>query len=196
MDKEFDFFTIMPEDKVPEAGKILISEPFLSDFFFNRTIVYLTSHSHEGSVGFVLNRYMLSKVSETIPGLEKWDEPLSMGGPVSTDTLHFLHSLGNAIPNSVKIKDNIYWGGDVNMVKELINEGKAPKNSIRFFLGYSGWEAGQLERELNEDSWVIAKINPKNVLQNKDNDLWTNVLRGLKSKYRVWADLPKYPELN
>ena len=70
------------------------------------------------------------------------------------------------------------------------------KNTLRFFLGYSGWEAGQLERELNEDSWVIAKINPKNVLQNKDNDLWTNVLRGLKSKYRVWADLPKYQELN
>lgn len=196
MKDEFDFFTIMPEDKVPEAGKILISEPFLTDYFFNRTVVYLTGHSNEGSVGFVLNKKLSSRVNEAVHGLDKWDEPLSMGGPVSPYSVHFLHSLGNAIPDTVKVKDNIYWGGDINMVKYLVDEGKIPKGSLRFFLGYSGWTAGQLEQELKEDSWVIAKIKPDLVLQNGDNNMWTDILRGLKSRYRIWADLPEFPELN
>ncbi len=56
MKQELDLFTILPEDKIPEKGKILISEPFLPDTFFNRTIVYLADHNAEGSVGFILNK--------------------------------------------------------------------------------------------------------------------------------------------
>jgi putative transcriptional regulator len=196
MQEELDFFAILPEDKIPEKGKILISEPFLPDTFFNRSIVYLTDHTPEGSVGFILNKKLDLKVSAAIEGFELWNENLSMGGPVAPDTLHYLHSLGNLIPNCIHIEGNIFWGGDLDIIRDLISSGRINENQIRFFLGYSGWSAGQLERELRENSWVIAKVNSAIVLNNKNDDIWKKVLRSFKNKYRMWADFPDSPEMN
>lgn len=196
MQPEIDLFAILPEDKIPEKGKILISEPFLPDTFFNRSIVYLTDHTPQGSVGFILNKKLDLQVSAAIEGFEGWDEILSMGGPVAPDTLHYLHNLGDLIPKSVLVQGNIFWGGDIDTIRELIKAGKINKSQIRFFLGYSGWSAGQLERELKENSWVIAKVNSNIVLNSRGDDIWKNVLRSFKNKYRMWADFPDSPEMN
>jgi putative transcriptional regulator len=196
MQPELDLFAILPEDKIPGKGKILISEPFLPDTFFNRSIVYLTDHSSQGSVGFILNKKLDLQVSAAIEGFESWDENLSLGGPVAPDTLHYLHNLGDLIPKSVLVEGNIFWGGDIDSIRELIKTGKINKSQIRFFLGYSGWSAGQLERELKENSWVIAKVNSNIVLNNSGDDIWKKVLRGFKNKYKMWADFPDSPEMN
>jgi putative transcriptional regulator len=196
MQPEIDLFAILPEDKIPEKGKILISEPFLPDTFFNRSIVYLTDHTPQGSVGFILNKKLDLQVGAAIEGFEGWNENLSMGGPVAPDTLHYLHNLGDVIPNSVLVEGNIYWGGDIDTIKELIKTGGINQSQIRFFLGYSGWSAGQLERELKENSWVIAKVNSNIVLNNKNDNIWKRVLRSFKNKYRMWADFPDSPEMN
>lgn len=191
-----DLFAIMPEDKIPEKGKILISEPFLPDTFFNRSIVYLTDHSPEGSVGFILNKKIDLKISSAISGFEGWDEDLNMGGPVAPDTIHYLHNLGHIIPRSVQVEENIYWGGDIDSIRGLIKTGQMKPSQMRFFLGYSGWSAGQLERELKENSWVIAKVHPDIIMNNRGEDTWKRVLRTMKSKYRRWADFPESPEMN
>jgi len=88
MQTDIDLFAILPEDKIPEKGKILISEPFLPDTFFNRSIVYLTDHSPQGSVGFILNKKLDLNISSAIAGFEGWNEDINMGGPVAPDTLH------------------------------------------------------------------------------------------------------------
>jgi putative transcriptional regulator len=196
MQPELDLFTILPEDKIPEKGKILISEPFLPDTFFNRSIVYLTDHTAEGSVGFILNKKLDLQVDATIEGFEGWNENLSMGGPVAPDTLHYLHNLGDLVPNSVLVEGNIYWGGEIDVIRGLIKSRRIKKSDIRFFLGYSGWSAGQLERELKENSWVIAKVNSNIVLNTRGDDIWKKVLRSFKNKYRMWADFPDSPEMN
>ena len=196
MQPELDLFAILPEDKLPEKGKILISEPFLPDTFFNRSIVYLTDHTPQGSVGFILNKKLDLQVSAAIDGFEGWDENLSMGGPVAPYTLHYLHNLGDMIPNSILVAEDIFWGGDIDTVRELIKTRKINHSQIRFFLGYSGWSAGQLERELKENSWVIAKVNSSIVLTNRGEDIWKRVLRSFKNKYRMWADFPDSPEMN
>lgn len=196
MQPELDFFAILPEDKIPEKGKILISEPFLPDTFFNRSIVYLTDHTPQGSVGFILNKKLDLQVNTAIEGFDKWSEYLSMGGPVAPDTLHYLHNLGELIPKSIPVDGNIFWGGDIDAVREMISTGKMKQSEIRFFLGYSGWSAGQLEKELKENSWVIAKVNSNIVLNNRGDDIWKKVLRSFKNKYRMWADFPESPEMN
>ena len=196
MQPEIDIFTILPEDKIPERGKILISEPFLPDTFFNRTIVYLTDHSDEGSVGFIINKRLDIKVCDAIEGFDSWQDYLSMGGPVGPDTLHYIHTLGEHIPNSVHIDKNIFWGGDIETLKTLISLKRISETQIRFFLGYSGWSPGQLERELKENSWVIARIRPDMIMTRRGNDTWKQVLRSLKSKYRLWADFPESPDMN
>ncbi|MFO7619801.1 MAG: YqgE/AlgH family protein [Bacteroidales bacterium] len=196
MKPELDLFTILPEDKIPEKGKVLISEPFLPDTFFNRSIVYLTDHTPEGSVGFILNKKLDLKISDAIAGFDSWNENLNMGGPVAPDTLHYLHSLGDRIPGSVSVDDDIYWGGDIDAIRKLIRSGSIKQSQIRFFLGYSGWSEGQLERELKENSWVILKVNPGVVMNNRGVDTWKRVLRSFKNKYRMWADFPESPEMN
>lgn len=196
MQPELDFFTILPEDKIPEKGKILISEPFLPDTFFNRSIVYLTDHTPQGSVGFILNKKLDLKIGTAIVDFEDWNENLNMGGPVAPDTLHYLHNMGEMIPKSVPVDGNIFWGGDIEAIRGLIKAGKIQQSQIRFFLGYSGWSAGQLERELKENSWVIAKVKSDIVLNNRVDDTWKQVLRSLKSKYRIWADFPDSPDMN
>jgi len=196
MKQDIDFFTIRPEDKIPEKGRLLISEPFLPDTFFNRTLVYLTEHNEKGSVGFIINKSINIKVSDALEGFPGWDEKLTMGGPVAPDTLHYLHTLGNIVPNSVWVADNIYWGGDIEVVKDLINSGEAGSGNIRFFLGYSGWGEGQLEKELKENSWIIADVAPEVVMKYRKDDSWKIVLRSLKKKYRLWAEFPESPEMN
>jgi putative transcriptional regulator len=194
MQAELDLFAIRPEDKIPERGKILISEPFLADAFFYRSIVYLTDHNSEGSTGFILNKRLDINISDALEGFDRYNAPLNMGGPVATDTLHYIHSLGNIIPNSLEINNNIFWGGDIDAIRSAIRTGKVEPNQIKFFLGYSGWTAGQLEAELNENSWVIASIR-HDLVMNNDDDAWKRVIRGLK-KYRMWADFPPSPGMN
>lgn len=196
MQPEIDLFAILPEDKIPEKGKILISEPFLSDTFFNRSIVYLTDHTPQGSVGFILNKKLDLKLNAAITGFERWNENLYMGGPVASDTLHYLHSMGDLIPKSVAVEKDVFWGGDIGCIRELIKTGKISPSQIRFFLGYSGWSAGQLERELKENSWVIAKVNSNIILSNRGDDTWKSVLRSFKNKYRMWAEFPDSPDMN
>lgn len=196
MQPELDLFAILPEDKIPDKGKILISEPFLPDTFFNRSIVYLTDHNPQGSVGFILNKKLDLKVSAALTDFEGWNENLNMGGPVAPGTLHYLHNLGEMIPNSLPVEGNIFWGGDIETIKELIIAGKIDQSQIRFFLGYSGWSAGQLERELIENSWVIARVKSDIIMNNRGEDTWKRVLRSFKNKYRMWADFPDSPDMN
>jgi putative transcriptional regulator len=196
MKPELDLFAILPEDKIPEKGKILISEPFLPDTFFNRSIVYLTDHNPKGSVGFILNKKLDIKISDAVAGFEGWNETLNMGGPVAPDTLHYLHNLGHLIPKSVWVGGDIYWGGDIDTIRELIKSGTINRDQIRFFLGYSGWSAGQLEREIKENSWVIVKVKSETIMNSRGIDTWKRVLRSFKNKYRMWADFPESPEMN
>ena len=196
MSQELDMFAILPEDKIPAKGKILISEPFLPDTFFSRSIVYLTDHTPQGSVGFILNKKIDLTLDNAITGFDGWNDKLNMGGPVAPDTIHYLHTMGDMIPRSVLVEDNIFWGGDIDSIRDLVSTGNITSAQIRFFLGYSGWSAGQLERELKEDSWVIAKVRPDIILNNRGEDTWKRVLRSFNNKYRIWADFPDSPEMN
>jgi putative transcriptional regulator len=135
-------------------------------------------------------------VKDAISGFDACDAALNMGGPVAPDTLHYLHTAGELIPNSVSVDGKIFWGGDIEVVKSLIAFRKIDNSKIRFFLGYSGWSAGQLDRELKENSWVIATIRSDIVMNNRGNETWKMVLRSLKNKYRIWADFPESPDMN
>lgn len=190
-----DIFSINPEDKIPGKGRVLISEPFLTDRFFNRTIVFLTEHTAEGTVGFILNRVIDLQVSSAVEGFDGWDEPLSVGGPVAPDTLHYLHTLGTKVPGSVPVVPGIWWGGEIDALRNLIATGTIDRDQVRFFLGYSGWEKGQLKRELNDNSWMIAKVPPEVIMKSRGN-VWRDVLRSLNNKYRIWAEFPESPEMN
>jgi len=195
MEINIDFFKIT-DNKVAEKGLILISEPFLSDSYFKRSVVYLTEHNVEGSVGFVLNKPIDLKVHDIIQDFPEFDANISIGGPVNTNTIHYIHTLGDAIPDSVKVKDNIHWGGDFNILKDLISTGTITRDQVRFFLGYSGWSANQLDKELAQNAWLVAEIKTSMVMKGEKSDFWNQILEKMGNKYQVWANFPDNPGLN
>jgi len=195
MNLDIDFFKIEKQNLIPEKGRILISEPFLEDSYFGRSVVYLTDHSEEGSVGFILNRFSDVKVSEMLENFPVESLKICLGGPVETNTIHFLHTLGEFLPNSVHIVDNLYWGGDFEQLKVFIETGVVNENQVRIFLGYSGWEPGQLEKELSENYWIVADIKERNIMSYNDR-LWQDCLITLGGKYKTWVNIPTDPDMN
>ncbi len=195
MELDFNIFKIEYNKVAPKKGRVLVSEPFLQDTYFKRSLVLLTEHSEEGAVGFVLNKPLEVKVNEVMNDFPISQASVSIGGPVSTNTIHYLHTLGELIPNSVHVLDNIYWGGDFETVKEMLRAGEISPDRIRFFLGYSGWHAGQLENELEQNSWLITEIKPTQIMKPNSN-IWKNTLSQLGEKYKIWANFPENPSLN
>jgi|OpeIllAssembly_1097287.scaffolds.fasta_scaffold68893_4 putative transcriptional regulator len=192
---DIDFFKI-ENTKVARQGRILISEPFLNDTYFRRSVVLLTEHSEEGSVGFVLNKPVELSVSDVLKDFPEIDASISIGGPVNTNTVHYIHSLGSLIPNSVKVMKNLYWGGDFETIKSLIIQGKIGRYDIRFFLGYAGWSPKQLENELSGNAWVVSELDAETIMKSSNLSMWHETLHTLGSKYKTWVNFPENPGLN
>jgi len=195
MQIHYDFFRT-ENSLLPQKGRILISEPFLLDNCFKRSIILLTEHSDEGSIGFVLNKPVSIKLSEIMSDFPDMNTIISLGGPVQTNTLHYVHTLGDIIPNSIKVIDNIYWGGDFDAVKDLVVSGRLNMTNIRFFLGYSGWQSNQLEEELSENSWIVSDLVPDDIMVPMNKYFWNKTLIRMGSKYRMWANYPENPQMN
>ena len=104
----------------PAQDILLIADPFSKDPNFMRTVVYICRHSEEGSFGFVLNKVFNQTLDELIKGLDDIKIPVYYGGPVQTDTVHYIHQYPELIPDCYKISDEIFWGGDFETVKTLL----------------------------------------------------------------------------
>ncbi len=180
----------------PAAGILLISDPFLKDPNFLRTVVLLCEHEENGSFGFVLNRKYENTIDELITGLEGFKIPVYYGGPVQTDTIHFLHQCPDQIPGSVEVVKGIYWGGDFELLCEMIRINRIDVNKIRFFIGYSGWGEGQLNDELNEKSWLTVKAVRKIVFHKNYEEIWKDSLKQLGGDYEMMINFPIDPQLN
>jgi putative transcriptional regulator len=196
MKSEIDFFKIETNNIAPQKGRILVAEPFLNDIYFKRSIVYLTEHNNEGSIGFVLNKPVNLQISEVINDFPEFECDISIGGPVSTNTVHYIHTLGEIIPNSVNVGEGIYWGGDFDTLKQLIKEKALIKKQVRFFLGYSGWVPKQLDDELAQNSWLVSAMDATTIMNGNMNEIWQQVLNNLGGRYRMWINSPENPNLN
>ena len=190
---DFDF----TNTNTPRPGRVLISEPFLNDTFFSRSVVYLCDYSSSGCFGFVLNNFMEVSITELIPDFPDVDIRISIGGPVDKSNLFFIHSLGDRIPNAQKIAGGLFIGGTFDVVKELLSEDRNNAKYFRFFIGYSGWDEGQLENELEEKSWIVLKSLPeKLILDDGKDDLWKDIMSKMGGKFQVMSNFPKNPSDN
>ncbi|HNW98042.1 MAG TPA: YqgE/AlgH family protein [Bacteroidales bacterium] len=185
-----------PANIKPAQGTLLISEPFLKDFYFRRSVVLLAEHDENGSFGLIINKPLEIKLNEVIVDFPEFDADVYLGGPVKTDSLFVLHTIGNKIPNSLKIIEGLYWGGDINTIKKLVEEKKINKKQIRFFIGYSGWDPDQLNNELKENSWVIKKLKSEKILKEPPAEMWKNLIISLGDEYSTWLNYPLDPMMN
>lgn len=181
----------------PAKGLLLVAEPsIIGDASFNRSVVLIAEHSENGSIGFILNKVLDFTLRELIPELDK-NFKVYNGGPVEQDNLYFIHKVPDLIPESVEIANGIFWGGNFEAVKELIIKGLISEKQIRFFLGYSGWDATQLKEELDSNSWIITTHHDaKDIIERPYRSFWKDKMIELGGNYMLWSNAPENPSFN
>ncbi len=176
-------------------GEILLSEPFLLDYF-SRSVILITEHTDEGSLGFVLNQksnYVLEDFGDMFQNLEI---PVYVGGPVGQNTLHFIHKLGNTIDDTTHISREWYWSGKIDVILKLLRIGVVKETDVRFFIGYSGWSSGQLAQEYKEKTWFKISDPKVDILATNANSLWREILKSQDNPLKQFANYPIDPLLN
>lgn len=197
MNIDTDIFKIESNNVLPSRGKILISEPFLRDATFGRSVVLLVDHTIEGSMGLIMNKRLPFILNQIVKEFEQVKEEILIykGGPLSPDTLFFIHTLPQ-IPDTLPIRKDFYLNGDFEAIKKYILDDNPVKGNIRFFLGYSGWDGDQLEQEIKENTWLIGKGEIPDLLGGKISSMWKSSLGKLGAKYETWSRFPQIPSLN
>lgn len=180
----------------PKKGRVLISDPFLPDPYFKRSVVLLVEHNDKGSLGFILNKPLEMSLSDTELKVDAPGFTMHFGGPVQSTDLFYLHSIEPELEGSTEIKDGFFWGGDFKIIESMIQDGTVSKDDIRFFVGYSGWEADQLIKEIKEDSWLVHETELKNLFKMGSENLWKKILSELDSELAILSTFPEDPNMN
>ncbi|MEA3478116.1 MAG: YqgE/AlgH family protein [Bacteroidota bacterium] len=180
----------------PGRGKILISEPLMGDFYFKRSVVLLAEHNEEGSFGLIMNKPLSAKFNEIVRDFPDFETNLYLGGPVQSNNLFFIHTLGEKIEGSEEIIKGIYWGGDIEQIKDMIKLSMISPDEIRFYIGYSGWAGNQLDGELKKNSWLVSRIRAGKLLKANPEELWDMSIAAMGGEYAHWTNFPSDPTLN
>lgn len=168
---------------VLESGFLLVASPSLTDPNFARTVTLICRHGDEGTYGVALNRPLHQTLRELAPELDPRlrDVPVFLGGPVQRELLQLLHHDG---AGGQRVLEGVALGGSL----EAIAAGEVRAGRVRGYLGYAGWDAGQLEREIEQGAWFIAPAAPRHVFEIPPDALWELVLRELGGQH-AWQGL-------
>ncbi len=196
---KFDPFKISISElnnKTAQKGLVLVSEPFMGDDYFKRSVVYLVEHNKEGTIGFMLNKPMEIKVKDLFSDFPDFDSTVFLGGPVQAQNLFYIHTRGDIIRNSIPLGNGLFWDGDFEDLKIQIGAGKIQADEIKFFLGYSGWGETQLDEEIKENSWFIQTASKDQILKENASNLWKEIIQSAERRVSLMADFPEDPSLN
>ena len=180
-------------------GFFLIANPVLPDPNFSRTVVLLCNHDEHGSFGLVVNREAELKPAEIfaeIDLLSSYRGRVYIGGPVSQSQMFFICRSREPIAELDKICEGVYLGMDWNFLENVLDRIPDPEQNIRFFLGYSGWGAGQLAGEMEQRSWLTCEANEDFVFENNLDHIWPGVVKSMGKEYEYLIHAPVNPQLN
>ena len=191
-----------PEDfknKQYGKGSLLIANPVLPDPNFSRTVILLCNHNDQGSFGLVINRSTQLKAPDLfsdIDILRSYNAKIYMGGPVSQSMVFYLYRSAKDVIDLDKICSGVYLGSNLETLELLYLDIKNPEENIRFYLGYSGWSGGQLDGEMEQNSWLIQNANEKLVFLDSEELIWLKAVNSLGEKYQYLTKAPVNPQWN
>lgn len=176
-------------------GDILVAEPFLNDSYFERGVVLMIDHNDkDGSFGVMLNKRLRLSIHEMVKNFPQFDADVFLGGPVNTDQVFFIHTLGDKVSHSTNIGKGLYWGGNLYALKPMILSDMIKPHEVKFFLGHSGWERTQLREELSLNSWVVAKnITGEDIMTTEPGLMWSKYANIASENHRLWSMFPLDP---
>lgn len=184
------------KQRKPEKGDLLLSEPFLMDNHFTRSVILMCEYASEGSFGLILNNTLDIHINDLMEGFPDLETIIGFGGPVEQNQLFFLHKTAT-LEGCEKISENCYLGGDFQNLLDKVGKGEQSANDVRFFVGYTGWGEGQLDQELKEKTWIVMKQPEQfDVFRTNDDSLWKDLITSLGGKYALMAAYPVNPADN
>ena len=191
-----------PEDfknKQYGKGSLLIANPVLPDPNFSRTVILLCNHNDQGSFGLVINRSTQLKAPDLfsdIDILRSYNAKIYMGGPVSQSMVFYLYRSAKDVIDLDKICSGVYLGSNLETLESLYLDIENPEENIRFYLGYSGWSGGQLDGEMEQNSWLVQNANEKLVFLDSEELIWLKAVNSLGEKYQYLTKAPVNPQWN
>jgi putative transcriptional regulator len=177
-------------------GRLLIASPSIHDPNFRRTVVYMTEHGEDGAMGLVLNRAAETTVGDAVPDLA-WladgEAVVHVGGPVAPQSVVVLAEFEEPELSALLVDDDLgFVPAEVDDVSELA----AALRRRRVFAGHAGWGPGQLEAEMEEESWIVAPATRDDVFTPQPEELWSIVLKRKGQQYALLSTMPLDPSLN
>lgn len=177
-------------------GKILISSPsLLTDMIFYKSIILIVDQTDEGITGFILNRpsdlFMIKEVESS----EKIKIDLYYGGPVSSEHFYLLRS-EKTYTEIINVYDNLFWGNNLDFLINQVEKGIIKMDDFILFQGYSGWDLGQLDDEIANDSWIITEKKVEEIFSYIKKNSWNNLIKQFGHKYKLWSNSPDDITLN
>ena len=191
--KKEELFKIQSNTLKVKIGDVLLSEPFMNDYYFRRSVILIIDHNEEGSLGVIFNKRLAIPFNEIVQGFPEFKADVYLGGPVETDRIFFIHTLGEMIPDSHKIYGGLYWSGNVSVLKTMIKLDLIKPHEVRFFVGYAGWDGGQLVNELKANTWLVGRFDSKVLLHAKPSKMWSGFVNQMGQRYSLWNKFPVDP---
>jgi putative transcriptional regulator len=174
-------------------GKLIVSSPSLIDPNFRKTVVLIAHHDEEGALGLVLSRPSDVAAAEAVPvldGLPGADDPVFVGGPVQPEAFVVLAEFEDVDQAAAPIMDG------VGFMPADAEPGELAIKRLRLFAGFSGWGSGQLESELEDDSWIVVEAAAEDAFADDPDVLWRTVLQRKGGAFSLMENMPYDPGLN
>lgn len=172
-----------------KQGNILLAEPFMDEPTFKKAAIFITDYPDSGTVGFIINKPIHMKLNNVLASFPEFDADVYFGGPVGTDTVHYLHTFGDLLEESLHVGEGIYWGGNYEKLKFLVKQELVKPYQIKFLIGYAGWSKGQLEDEINAGSWIVSELDKNYIFSNKVSNLWKQMMQDRGATWEIMSDL-------
>lgn len=197
MEDEFKDLQNEKSDHKSWRGNFLVSRYNLADPNFRETVVFLVDHNEEGALGFVVNRALDLTVFDVLPeltGPRAKESQVYLGGPVQKEYIMALHN-GRGIPFGTEIVPGVFFEPIFkNLFPYFVDEDADAK--ILTFAGYSGWGPGQLESEMDQETWIIVPGDPDLIFADNPEQSWREALRAKGGLFKVFAETTVDPDLN
>jgi putative transcriptional regulator len=161
--------------QVPGPGQLLVATEEVRGPFFRETVVLLLHFDEHGAQGLVINRPMPATPNEVLPdlaGIERYEGTLYWGGPVQLGSLRVLMRTNDPPRDSFHIFGDVY----LFALEKDLPDGAWDASGLRFFIGYAGWGAGQLDMELLRDSWRVLPATDDLVFTEDTAGIWRRLM--------------------
>ena len=162
----------------------LVAMPSLNDSVFERSIIYICEHNEKGAMGIMLNvpldldvRQLLTQMKMENASFSLSGKSVFSGGPVSTDRGFVLHTPMDGFHASLSLTDELMMTTSLDILSTLGTSAEPKQYMIA--LGYAGWEKGQLEEEIRENTWLTVPASPDIIFDIPYEDRWLAASKSL-----------------